>query len=106
MAEIERRRARRFPIAVPVEILQLGNRPMPRLALTRDLGTAGAFIHLDLDTATGSLLEFVIELTPDITLSESLRVLCQGTVVRVERKDNLPAGIAIRIDSYNLAATA
>jgi hypothetical protein len=106
MAEIERRRTRRFSASIPV-LLRSEHRDVP--GLIRDVSSAGAFVYVP----PGQLLrrdtrvEFRLELPPEITLGGTVHALCEGKVVRVENSAQAgSAGLAIHISSFRSVGSA
>ena len=84
MAEAqEKRAARRFALRIPVAVSQAGN-AATETAQIRDVSARGICLYLDSSVTEGSPISFTLTLPPEITLTESIRVLCKGRVVRVE----------------------
>jgi len=82
----EKRGARRFALRVPVSV----NRPVTNgdhqseAAQLRDVSARGICFYLDSAIEQGAHIGFTLTLPPEITLTESIRVQCEGRVVRVE----------------------
>ena len=53
-------------------------------ALLRDVSARGICFYLDSAIEQGAHIGFTLTLPPEVTLTESIRVQCQGRVVRVE----------------------
>jgi hypothetical protein len=71
-------------------------------AKTKDVSARGVFFYMDSAPAQGSPIEFTLTLPPEITLTESIRVKCNGKVVRVDQSANGgQVGIAAAIDQYD-----
>jgi hypothetical protein len=98
--EANRRATRRFPLSVQAEIQKIGSQSIHLTGTTRDFSTAGAFIYLNRPIAEGSSIVFVLELSAEITLSESTQVVCEGRVIRSEPSERLGSGIAVQIDNF------
>jgi PilZ domain len=84
----EKRGARRFALRVPVSV----NRSLTNsdaqneaeAAQLRDVSARGICFYLDSAIEQGAHIGFTLTLPPEITLTESIRVQCEGRVVRVE----------------------
>jgi PilZ domain len=90
----ERRHARRYRVALPVELDGLGT------GRTRDVSTTGVFFETDETLMPGAAIKYALVLDhsePDAPL----RVLCDGDVVRVERRDEY-LGVAATITAFRL----
>ena len=97
--ESDRRRRERFKTQAPL-IATIGARKIP--AFTRDLSNKGAYFYLAVADSpeVGQDIEFVIELPPDVTLSDRCRIRCRGHVVRVENTSWGEAGVGVEIIDY------
>lgn len=80
----------------------IGEREIP--AYTRDLSNRGVYFFLDL--ADGTLIdnefEFMVDLPPEITLSTSCSIRCQGRLVRKENTPQDLTGVAAEILKYSI----
>jgi len=88
---IERRHARRYRVAVPVE-LEHGR------GLTRDISASGVFFE------TGSLFPVGVTISFSLVLEHAdpggpVRLQCQGEVVRVEQREG-KVGVAVCFTVY------
>ena len=93
--ENDRRGRTRFSMHAPLTVF-VGDREIP--AYTRDLSNRGVYFFLDL--ADGALIdrefEFLVDLPPEITLSSSCSIRCQGRLVRKENTPQNLTGVAAR----------
>src|SRR5712664_4127917 len=82
----EKRGARRFALRVPVSINRsLTNSDVQNeAAQLRDVSARGICFYVDSAIEQGAHIGFTLTLPPEITLTESIRVQCEGRVVRVE----------------------
>jgi len=87
----DRRQARRYRIAVPVE-LDHGT------GLTRDISTSGVFFETDQSCSVGTTLSFSLVLE-HADPRGPMRLHCRGEVVRVEQKEG-KVGVAVCFTSY------
>src|ERR1700740_795222 len=83
-AEPEKRATRRFALRLPVAVTYSDNGTQEKSAQTRDVSARGICFYVDSPIATGSPIEFTLTLPAEITLTESIRVKCKGTVVRLD----------------------
>ncbi len=81
------RRAVRFETVLPVEIGNLHG-------LARNISATGIYFETEAALALGSHVYFAVELT---VRGEKLKLVCDGQVLRVERKDGVH-GIAAKLD--------
>jgi hypothetical protein len=106
-AQQEKRATRRFALRLPVAVTYAENGTQERSAQTRDVSARGISFFVDSPIATGSPIEFTLTLPAEITLTESIRVRCKGTVVRLD--DGAPSGkmaVAAVIDEYEFLSEA
>ena len=97
----EKRSARRFPLRIPVSIVDRENPNVGEPAQIRDVSARGISLYLNSPVAQGSPIAFTLTLPPEITLTESIRVQCSGHVVRID--DNTANGkmaVAAVIEEY------
>lgn len=97
----DRRKTKRFQIKAPLTIT-LGDREIA--GFTRDLSNKGVYFYLGAGERPrlGEEFEFVVELPPEITLSNSCLIRCQGRVARTELTPRNEAGIAAEILEYRI----
>ncbi len=108
-AQHEKRGARRFALRVPVSVDRNSTNGAAQTepAQLRDVSARGICFYLDSAITQGAHIGFTLTLPPEITLTESIRVQCQGRVVRVE--DDAPSGkvtVAAVIEEYEFLPEA
>jgi PilZ domain len=103
--ETERRRARRYAIALPVRVLPHDPDGTALSAETRDISFRGLFFMAEASFKTGSEIEFILTLPRQVTLTGDVQIRCHGLIVRVE-EDGRRQGVAARIDRYDFLPTA
>ncbi len=86
-AQQEKRAARRFALRIPVIVKRGTDTNHSESAQIRDVSARGICFYLDSPIEQGSPIGFTLTLPPEITLTESIRVQCQGRVVRIENGD-------------------
>jgi hypothetical protein len=96
----EKRSIRRFPLDLPVSVRFQNNGGHEIAGHTRDVSARGVYMYMENEIRVGAPIEFVMTLPPEITLSGPIRVLCSGTVLRVERND-IAQGVAVAINKYD-----
>jgi len=101
MRELERRVQQRFSLQFPIFIEGSPARPESR-CLTRDVSARGVFFYTDAGWLQPSApISFSMILPTEITGAKAVRVLCTGTVVRLEPSAQNGTGVAATIDSYD-----
>lgn len=90
----EKRRSERFRVGIPIE-LKLGK------GITRDCCIDGVFFETDQVLSVGEQLEFVMHLEHASNRDHSVRLCCQGQVLRVEPGVE-KRGVAVTITSHLL----
>jgi hypothetical protein len=91
----DRRKAPRFRVALPVELLE-------GTGITRDLSACGVFFETDRVFALGEVIQFALVMEY-IKPGLPVRLQCRGQVVRLERQGNA-MGVAVAITAYRLDA--
>jgi hypothetical protein len=97
----EKRAIRRFSLQLPVIVnaVSESGEPVQTTAETRDVSSNGICFYCDAAMERRSEIEFTVTLPAEVTMTEPLKVLCRGTVVRVEKGDGRFT-IAAAIESY------
>jgi hypothetical protein len=96
-----RRKTQRFQIKAPLTI-SIGDREIA--GFTRDLSNKGVYFYVGAgdQLQPGEELDFVVELPPEITLSNSCLIRCRGRVARTELTPRNETGIAAEILEYSI----
>lgn len=95
----EKRRARRFDLALPVTLVSVGEKDTGQTVRTKDISSSGIFLELDEKVQSGTKVEMVVCLPEEITQAGAVRLKCIGRIVRVDRADQR-MGVAITIERY------
>jgi PilZ domain len=90
----ERRSGRRIATRVPTQVRT--SQGTEHSAQTRDVSSNGVFLYTTSRIETGSNVELVLILPPELTSGEKCWVCCQATVVRVE-ENGREFGVAAQI---------
>lgn len=77
----DQRRAIRFELKLPLELVRTRAVREPRLAETRNLSSNGVLFVGDLDVPVGTMIEYFITL-PVAEKQRQVRLRCMGKVVR------------------------
>ena len=96
----EERKVSRVHLTVPASVSCPTLNCQDRLAIMRDLSTAGAFFYAELNAEEGSpvTLQFVLS-----AFGKNIRMVCAGSIVRVERFPRGAAtGIAVEFSHCNM----
>ena len=101
---LERRCGQRFDVQVPISV-RLSGSQHESCGFTQDLSARGAFFYTDFPLAAGEAVEVTLLMPSVITLGESMRVRCQGTVLRVVQPAlGTKLGVAVHFSSYEYLA--
>ena len=100
---VEQRKAKRFELTLPIELIQAGNAGVSTVGQTKNMSSAGVLFTSPEDVDIGQPIEYMITFHPG-TKGE-IRLRCMGKVVRLER---IPAdangaaeiGIAATLERY------
>lgn len=99
----EERKVSRVHLTVPVSVSCPDSECENRLAIMRDLSTAGAFFYAELDAREGAAItvEFILS-----AFGKNIRMVCDGNIVRVERFPRGAAtGVAVAFSRCNMLAS-
>jgi len=93
-SDFDRRSGTRFPTRVPTRVRT--SEGTDHSAETRDVSANGVFLYTQSRIETGTDVELVLILPPELTSGEKCWVCCQATVVRVEERGT-EFGVAAQI---------
>jgi PilZ domain len=97
---LERRAGQRFDVQIPVTLKLVGT-SHEACGFTQDLSARGTFFYTDFPLAVGERVELTLLMPAEITLTESMRVCCQGTVLRVVPPSHgTKIGVAVHFAGY------
>lgn len=103
MNATDKRRARRFPMQLPVSIKPENSKSNPHTVQTRDVSSSGIYFEFETPMTIGTSVEFLMTLPEPLTKGTPVRIRCIGKVVRVEPEDksgHSQVGIAATIERY------
>jgi len=97
--QLERRARQRFDLNLPVSLALADDRRGS--AFTQNLSARGLFLCTDLGVTEGQALEVTLTMPSEVTLAETMRVRCQGKVLRVlSAGGDLKCFAAIHLEKY------
>jgi hypothetical protein len=97
---VERRVGQRFELHIPIS-MKLAGTQHEVCGFTQDLSARGSFFYTDFPLAPGESVELTLLMPSQITLGESMRVRCPGTVLRVVQPSmGTKLGVAVHFASY------
>ncbi len=89
---MEQRKAQRFDLRLPVELVRGGTRSLSDVGETRNLSSVGVLFRSDARLQVGDSVEYLITLpTSPRNGDQSVRIHCLGKVVRFARKTEVAA---------------
>jgi len=100
---IEQRRAKRFELELPLEIVRAGSERVSEIGTTRNISSGGVLFVSTRGMEIGGPVEYVVTLTAGNNGVVNLR--CMGKVLRLEKNamealPDQPVGVAISLERY------
>ena len=97
---LERRASQRFDLHLPLTVGIAGTDRQGQ-GFTQNLSGRGTLFYTDFAVALGDSVELKLVMPSEITLAESMRVCCKGTVVRVAPSiGDKKSEVAVQIARY------
>ena len=96
---IEQRKARRFELKLPFELVRSGSEKISQTGETRNVSSIGVLFVSHSEVEIGDPVEYVITLLSS-PAGELVRIRCLGKVVRVEE-----SGVAATLERYEFVRT-
>jgi hypothetical protein len=93
---MEHRKAQRYDLRLPLELVRRGRLPASGLGETRNLSSGGVLFKFEASLRIGDPIEYVITLLEHQHSTQHVRIHCQGKVIRVARN----AEVAVTIERY------
>ncbi|SRR5579871_3550134 len=95
---MEQRKARRFDLRLPFELVRSGSRNISERGETRNMSSVGVLFESHANLKVGEPLEYMITL-PSATGPDhsAVRIHCLGKVVRLSK----PAEVAATLERYD-----
>jgi len=101
--EAERRSRKRIPTNVATRVRTAHG--IEHSAQTRDVSSNGVFLYTKSKMETGSEVELVLILPPELTAGQKCWVCCQATIVRAEQVGS-EFGVAAKIQRMDILPEA
>ena len=79
---MEQRRARRFDLRLPFELVKSGSEALSELGETRNLSSVGVLFQSDANLRIGDPVEYMITLPASADGIDGVRLRCLGKIVR------------------------
>ena len=99
---IEQRRAKRFELKLPVEVVRRNFQPASGTGVTRNLSAGGVLFTSEVDVGVGDPIEYIITFPTHSVNGGSVNLRCLGKVLRLREESSASAG---RARSFVVAAT-
>ena len=102
MNAADKRRARRFPMTLPVAVKVEAKPEQEAGVQTLNVSSSGVYFEFSTPLGVGTTLEFVLTLPGQITKGSPVRIKCIGKVVRVDTggSEAESVGVAATIERY------
>jgi hypothetical protein len=88
---MEQRKAQRFDLTLPVELIRAGIATASRQGETKNVSSSGVFFESDVRLRIGEPVEYVITLPTSPTPGIQVRLRCMGKVVRLVKETGIAA---------------
>ena len=93
---MEQRKARRFDLKLPLELVRNGAESVSERGETRNLSSVGVLFQSSASLRIGDAVEYMITLPPSAGEADGVRLRCLGKVVRYGKT----AEIAATLERY------
>jgi PilZ domain len=98
--QVERRAAQRFDYQLPLAIRRADG-GKEEFGFTQNLSARGIFFYTDCPLQPGAKVDITLMMPAEITLSENMRVRCQGKVLRANpQASGCKTGVAVLFEHY------
>jgi PilZ domain len=93
---MEQRKAQRFELKLPLELIRKGSQALSEHGETRNLSSVGVLFAADAPLRIGEAVEYMITLPSTPNDGEKVRLHCLGKVVRFSPE----TGVAATLERY------
>lgn len=93
---MEQRKAQRFELKLPLELIRKGSQALSEHGETRNLSSVGVLFAADAPLRIGEAVEYMITLPSTPDQGEKVRLHCLGKVVRLSPE----TGVAATLERY------
>ena len=101
---IEQRKAKRFDLKLPVEVVRKSFLPVSSVGETKNMSATGVLFYAPLQAEPGDPLEYIITFPTHSIDGGSVNLRCLGKVVRLETngslEDGAPVLVAVTLERY------
>ena len=108
MNATDKRRAKRFPMRLPVAV-KADHKGDRQVVETRDVSSSGVYFDFSGPLEVGTAVEFLLTLPEPITKGSPVRIRCIGKVVRLDKTPGGNpghTGVAATIERYEFVREA
>jgi hypothetical protein len=93
---MEQRKAQRFELKLPLELIRKGSQPLSEYGETRNLSSVGVLFEAGATLRIGEPVEYMITLPAAPENGDKVRLHCLGKVVRFTHE----TGVAATLERY------
>lgn len=93
---MEQRKAQRFELKLPLELIRKGSQKLSERGETRNLSSVGVLFEADSTLRIGEAVEYMITLPSSPDHGDKVRLHCLGKVVRCSPE----TGVAATLERY------
>src|SRR5581483_10078975 len=93
---MEQRKAQRFELKLPLELIRKGTQSLSQHGETRNLSSVGVLFHAAASLRIGEAVEYIFTLPTTSDSDGNVRLHCLGKVVRHTRE----TGVAATLERY------
>lgn len=93
---MEQRKAQRFELKLPLELIRKGSQKLSERGETRNLSSVGVLFEADSTLRIGEAVEYMITLPSTPDHADKVRLHCLGKVVRCSPE----TGVAATLERY------
>ena len=101
---IEHRKAKRFELKLPVEVVRRSFLPVSSVGETKNMSASGVLFYAPLQAELGDPIEYIITFPTHSINGGSVSLRCLGKIVRVETngstEDDGPVLVAATLERY------
>ncbi len=101
---IEHRKAKRFELKLPVEVVRKSFLPVSSVGETKNMSASGVLFYAPLQADLGDPIEYIITFPTHSINGGSVNLRCLGKVVRVEANGSAEGGgpvlVAATLERY------
>src|ERR1700721_295152 len=97
--DLEQRRAQRYRMQLPLQIVQVGSERVNRTEQTRDISSGGVCFLSQQNVEVGGRIEYLITLSGS---NPPVRIRCLGKALRSQKQgaDQTPFEVAVTMERY------